>query len=147
MSRPVSRASEPAPQGNGVKKVNLALQGGGSHGAYSWGVLDALAEDPRLEIVAISGASAGAMNAVVYAAGLAEGGRDGARRKLETFWLSVSTEGSLAPAQRKLVDAWLRLWGRMAPGTQWLVGMGEVLSQFVSPYAFNPLNLETAVYA
>jgi predicted acylesterase/phospholipase RssA len=58
----------------GVKTVNLALQGGGSHGAYGWGVLDALAEDQRIEIGAISGASAGAMNAVVYASALAEGG-------------------------------------------------------------------------
>jgi NTE family protein len=88
--------------------VNLALQGGGSHGAYVWGVLDAIAQDGRLDIVGISGASAGAMNAVVYAAGLAEGGPDGARARLERFWLSVSTEGSLAPAQRRLVDAWLR---------------------------------------
>ena len=59
--------------------MNLALQGGGSHGAYAWGVLDAFAEDARLEIVGISGASAGAINAVAYAAGLAEAGRDGAR--------------------------------------------------------------------
>ena len=141
MRRPVRRAAEQPPQGNGVKPVNLALQGGGSHGAYSWGVLDAFIEDTRLDIVGISGASAGAMNAVVYAAGLADGGRDGARALLEQFWLSVSTEGSLAPAQRKLVDAWLRLWGRALPGMQWLVGMADVLSHFVSPYAFNPFNI------
>ena len=102
------RASEGA---GGAKTVNLALQGGGSHGACAWGVLDALTEDARIEVSAISGASAGAMNAVVYGAGLAEGGRDGARAKLEKFWLSVSAEGSLAPAQRKLVNAWLRPWG------------------------------------
>ena len=127
--------------GSGAKPVNLALQGGGSHGAYAWGVLDAFAEDRRLEIVGISGSSAGAMNAVVYAAGLADGGRDGARARLEQFWLSVSTEGSLAPGQRKLVDAWLRVWGRTLPGMQWLVGMADVISHFVSPYAFNPFNV------
>ncbi len=132
------RASEGA---GGVKTVNLALQGGGSHGAYAWGVLDALTEDARLDIVGISGSSAGAMNAAVYAAGLADGGRDGARARLEHFWLSVSTEGSLAPAQRKLVDAWLRPWGGAPPGMQWAVAWAEALSQFVSPYAFNPFNV------
>ncbi len=141
MRRPVPRTAEQPPEGNGVKPVNLALQGGGSHGAYAWGVLDACAEDRRLDIVGISGASAGAMNAVVYAAGLADGGRDGARALLEQFWLSVSTEGSLAPSQRRLVDAWLRVWGRSLPGMQWLVGMADALSHFVSPYAFNPFNV------
>ena len=127
--------------GNRAKPVNLALQGGGSHGAYSWGVLDAFAEDTRLDIVGISGASAGAMNAVVYAAGLAEAGRAGARTKLETFWLSVSTEGSLAPVQRKLVDAWFGAWGRVWPGAQWLGGWADAVSQFASPYALNPFNV------
>ena len=127
--------------GRGAKPVNLALQGGGSHGAYSWGVLDVFAEDARLDIVGISGASAGAMNAVVYAAGLAEGGQEGARAKLERFWLSVSTEDSLAPAQRKLFDAWLKSFGGSLPGMQWAVAWAEALSQFVSPYAFNPFNV------
>jgi NTE family protein len=127
--------------GNGVKPVNLALQGGGSHGAYAWGVLDAFAEDARLDIVGISGSSAGAINAVAYAAGLAEGGRDGARARLKQFWLSVSTEGTLAPGQRKLLNAWLGPWGRVWPGTQWAVSWAEAMSQFVSPYAFNPLNV------
>ncbi len=122
------------------KAVNLALQGGGSHGAYAWGVLDALIEDDRIEIGAISGASAGAFNAVVYAAGLAEGGRAGAREKLERFWLSVSTEGSLAPAQRKLIDAWLRPWGVVWPGTAFLGAWVEAVAQFASPYALNPFN-------
>jgi len=119
----------------GAKPLNLALQGGGSHGAYAWGVLDAFAEDTRLDIAGISGSSAGAINAVVYAAGLAEGGRDGARARLEQFWLSISTEGTLSPVQRKLLNAWV--W----PGTQFAVSWAEALSQFVSPYAFNPLNV------
>ena len=67
------------------KRINLALQGGGAHGAFTWGVLDRLLEEPDLEIVGISGASAGAMNAVVTADGLARGGRHGARDALEAF--------------------------------------------------------------
>lgn len=127
--------------GNAAKPVSLALQGGGSHGAYSWGVLDAIIEDGRLAVVGISGASAGAMNAVVYAAGLAEGGPQEARATLERFWLSVSTEGSLAPGQRRIVNSWMRLWGGALPGTQWAVVWAKILSQFVSPYALNPFNV------
>jgi NTE family protein len=123
------------------KAVNLALQGGGSHGAYAWGVLDALIEDGRIEVGAISGASAGAFNAVVYAAGLAEGGRQGAREKLEKFWLSVSTEGSLGPAQRKLIDAWLRPWGALWPGAGLVGAWADAMAQFASPYALNPFNI------
>ncbi len=120
------------------KIVNLALQGGGSHGAYTWGALDALIEDARIEIGAISGASAGAMNAVVYADGFRNGGRDGARRKLHDFWLSVSEEGSLSPIQRRLFDVWFRAWNTAFPqgGAMW-----DALSQFASPYEFNPLDV------
>jgi NTE family protein len=129
-----------------VKTINLALQGGGSHGAYGWGVLDALAEDPCIEISAISGASAGAMSAVVYASGLDAGGRERARSKLEAFWLSVSTEGSLGPVQRKLVHAWFGALGRSYPGTQWLGAWADAASQFASPYAFNPFNVNPLRY-
>jgi NTE family protein len=129
-----------------VKTINLALQGGGSHGAYGWGVLDALAEDPRIEIGAISGASAGAFNAVVYASGLDEGGRERARSKLEAFWLSVSTEGSLGPVQRKLLHAWFGALGRSYPVTRWLGGWADAASQFASPYAFNPFNVNPLRY-
>lgn len=124
-----------------VKTINLALQGGGSHGAYAWGVLDALAEDERIAIAAISGASAGAMNAVVYASGMDEGGRRRAREKLEEFWLSVSTEGSLLPVQRKLLGAWANVLGPTWPGSQLLGAWADAVSSFVSPYAFNPLNI------
>ena len=138
MSLGRAKASEPE---SAVKTVNLALQGGGSHGAYVWGVIDALSEDERIEIGAISGASAGAINAAVYATGLAEGGRQGARARLEKFWLSVSTEGSLGPAQRRFVDAWANLWGRGLPGSELLARWADAASQFVSPYAFNPFNI------
>jgi NTE family protein len=72
------------------KTVSLALQGGGAHGAFTWGVLDALLEDGRLAIEAITGASAGAMNAVVMVEGWLGGGIDGARSQLETFWRRAS---------------------------------------------------------
>ena len=68
------------------KNINLALQGGGAHGAFTWGVLDCILEDDRLNIESISGTSAGAMNAVALADGLADGGRDGARQTLHDFW-------------------------------------------------------------
>ena len=137
MNKTLREPPEPRPA-TGRKTVNLALQGGGSHGAYTWGVLDALIANERIEIGAISGASAGAMNAVIYASGLMENGRDGARSKLHDFWLSVSSEGSLSPAQRRLFDAWLRAWGSAFPhvGAMW-----EALSQYASPYDFNPLDI------
>ena len=120
------------------KTTNVALQGGGSHGAYSWGVLDALLEDERLDIAAISGASAGAMNAVVFAEGFVTGGRDGARQKLHDFWLSVSEEGVLSPAQRKWFDLYFGGFSFSAsPAYQWL----DALTNYASPYDFNPLNL------
>lgn len=71
------------------KIVSLALQGGGSHGAFTWGVLDRLLEDGRISFEGISGASAGAMNAVVMAHGFVDDGRDGARAALEKFWTGI----------------------------------------------------------
>ena len=76
--------------------ISLALQGGGAHGAFEWGVIDKLLEDGRVEIKAVTGASAGAMNGVVLAAGLIEGGVDGARERLEAFWRAVSGAGGHA---------------------------------------------------
>ena len=76
------------------KTINLALQGGGAHGAFTWGVLDALLEDERLDFEAISGTSAGAMNAVVLADGLMRDGAEGARHRLGAFWRRVSQEGA-----------------------------------------------------
>ena len=142
MSRaPKPSASKAAAARQAVKTVNLALQGGGSHGAYTWGVLDALAEDTRVEISAISGASAGTMNAVVFASGMSEGGRERAREKLEKFWLSVSSEGSLAPFERRWVDKALSAWGGMWPGSRWIDAWTEAVSGMLSPYEFNPFNI------
>jgi NTE family protein len=124
-----------------VKTVNLALQGGGSHGAYTWGALDAFAEDERIEISAISGASAGTMNAVVFASGIGEGGREGARAALEKFWLSVSSEGSLAPFQRRWVNKALAAWGGFWPAARWIDAWAETTLGLLSPYEFNPFNV------
>jgi NTE family protein len=127
-------AVEAAPR----KRINVALQGGGSHGAYTWGVLDALLEDERIEIRAISGASAGAMNAVVFADGLATDGRAGARQRLHDFWLSVSEEQVLSPAQRKWFDAFFGGFSFSAsPAFQWF----DALTSYASPYDFNPFNI------
>lgn len=87
-----------------AKTINLALQGGGSHGALTWGVLDRLLEDQRLTIAEISGTSAGAMNAVALADGYQRGGREGARAALERFWRAVSQAAMLSPVQRSPLD-------------------------------------------
>ncbi len=92
------------------KPINLALQGGGAHGAFTWGVLDALLADERIEIRAISGTSAGAMNAVALAEGMAEGGREGARTALRAFWERVSDGARYSPIQRTLFDRLLGSW-------------------------------------
>jgi len=141
MSVASPKSSKPVATPQSIKTINLALQGGGSHGAYTWGVLDALAEDTRIEVSAISGASAGAMNAVVFASGLEDGGRDGAREKLEKFWLSVSNEGSLDRPERRYINAWLAAWSGILPAAKLAAEWTDAISQFVSPYSFNPLNV------
>ena len=78
-----------------AKKLDLALQGGGAHGAYTWGVIDRLLEDDRIEIEGISGTSAGAMNGVVMADALTRGGKQAARQSLRNFWKAVSRAGQL----------------------------------------------------
>jgi NTE family protein len=115
------------------KLVSLALQGGGAHGAFTWGVLDAILADGRLAIEALTGASAGAMNAVVMAEGWLQGGVDGAREQLETFWKRVSLDGSLSALQRGLFDRILGYWNSGI----W----NGVLAQSFSPYETNPLNI------
>lgn len=94
------RAHKPGKSSN-TKKINLALQGGGAHGAYTWGVLDRILEDGRIEIEAISGSSAGAMNAVILADGWTRDGRDGARQALRKFWRGVSPRPAASPRRRR----------------------------------------------
>src|SRR5579863_9934919 len=90
--------------------VDLALQGGGAHGAFTWGVLDRLLEEPWLGVDGISGTSAGAMNAAVMVDGYAEGGAKGARVALESFWRNVSQAASLSPLRRTPLDVLLGRW-------------------------------------
>ncbi|TIT90799.1 MAG: hypothetical protein E5W59_13360, partial [Mesorhizobium sp.] len=120
------------------KKINIALQGGGSHGAFSWGVLDRLLEDGRLEISAVSGTSAGAMNAVALADGFVRGGVEGARKKLDDFWRAVARKGRFSPVQRM---PWDVAWGNWSientPGYVFF----DTMSRVFSPYVANPLGL------
>ena len=90
--------------------VDLALQGGGAHGAFTWGLLDRLLEESWLRIYGISGTSAGAMNAAVLADGYAKGGPDAARQKLEDFWRKVSQAALYSPFQRGPIDVLLGRW-------------------------------------
>jgi NTE family protein len=121
-----------------AKRVNLALQGGGAHGAFTWGVLDFLLEDPRIEIAAISGTSAGAMNAAVLADGMAKAGRDGARAALEAFWQAVSRVGAWSPVRRAPIDV---LLGRSSLDRSPAFAMMDILHRLASPYDFNPLDI------
>ncbi len=120
-----------------VKTVNLALQGGGAHGAFTWGVLDRLLEDERIAFEGISATSAGAMNAVVLAYGLTEGGRDGARKALAGFWRRVSHAAATGPLQPTWLD---RLTGNRS--LEWSPAFiaFDLVSRLLSPYQFNPLN-------
>jgi NTE family protein len=121
------------------RRVDLALQGGGSHGAFTWGVLDRLLEDDSIEISAVSGTSAGALNAAVLATGYAKGGRDGARAALSAFWGDVSREGQIfSPFSRSPnASASNGFNFDQLPAYQWV---SSYFRSF-SPYEFNPLNL------
>src|SRR5690348_16834457 len=89
---------------NQVRTINLALQGGGAHGAFTWGVLDRLLDEQDLAFEGLSATSAGAMNAAAFAYGLAIDGRDGARKELASFWKRVSDVARLGPFQPNLID-------------------------------------------
>ena len=123
---------------NRPKRISLALQGGGAHGAFTWGVLDRLLEDDRLQIAAISGTSAGAMNAVALVSGYHEGGRAGAREALKKFWRAVSRDGRMSPIQRGLMD---RLLGNWSLDKNPVYLALDVASHFLSPYDTNPFNI------
>ncbi|VFU07674.1 patatin-like phospholipase family protein [Methylocella tundrae] len=115
--------------------VDLALQGGGAHGAFSWGVLDRLLEEPWLEIDGISGTSAGAMNAAVLVHGYQKGGPEGAREALEAFWRRVSDAARFSPFQRGPIDVLLGRW--TLDSSPIYVAM-DLMSRLFSPYDLNP---------
>jgi NTE family protein len=126
------------PRGPGTKRINLALQGGGAHGAFAWGVLDRLLEDGRIEIEAISGTSAGAMNAVVAAEGLMKGGPEHARMRLEEFWRRISVEALSSPVRRSFLDM---LFTRWSLDHNPALTFFDMVTRVVSPYQFNPFNI------
>jgi NTE family protein len=116
--------------------VDLALQGGGSHGAFTWGVLDRLLEEPWMKIEAISGTSAGAMNAAVLADGWSKGQADGARAGLDTYWRRVSRAAAFSPLQRSPLE---RLMGRWTLDTSPAYLAIDLMSRVFSPYDLNPM--------
>ena len=121
-----------------TRSISLALQGGGSHGAFEWGVIERLLEEDGLEIGAITGASAGAMNAVVVADGLVEDGKAGAMRKLEAFWKGVGNSNrSIFGDLSVWTAAFNPDWLRNTPAFNWMQGVAGSMS----PYNFNPFNL------
>jgi NTE family protein len=119
------------------KPVSLALQGGGAHGAFQWGVLDRLLEHGELDIRSITAASAGAMNAVALVCGLVEGGAQGARSRLESFWKAVSHSGGRGVFGDSMLTNMAANWFTSSPAYNYL----QTLSPAMSPYDFNPLNI------
>jgi len=119
------------------KSISLALQGGGAHGAFTWGVLDQLLSHPEIRIANISGASSGAINAVMLADGLARGGPEEARRRLADFWRAASFDGSLPEPLRGVVERLFSFVPQPGSETPWF----GALSGLLSPYEFNPLNI------
>jgi NTE family protein len=123
---------------DGVTKVDLALQGGGAHGAFTWGVLDRLLEEERIAIEGISGTSAGAMNAVALAQGLAGGGPPAAQELLAAYWNRVSDAARFSPIQRSVFDVMMGRWSLdLSPSFI----LSQQLSRTFSPYELNPLGL------
>jgi NTE family protein len=121
-----------------TKHINLALQGGGAHGAFTWGVLDQLLSDERLSVEGVSGTSAGAVNAVMFADGLVRGGRAEAQKRLADFWRAASSAGKLPSLQRAVMERLLSFTPlEGSPVQLWF----DSLAQYFSPYDINPLNI------
>jgi len=118
-----------------TRLIDLALQGGGSHGAFTWGVLDRLLEEPHLKIDAISGTSAGAMNAAVLADGWTKSGAQGARAALDAYWERVAKAAVFSPLQRSPLD---RLLGRWSLDYSPAFLTFDLMSRVFSPYDLNP---------
>lgn len=132
---PTGRSGARDKRGPNPRLIDLALQGGGSHGAFTWGVLDRLLEEPDLLIDAISGTSAGAMNAAVLADGWTENGAAGARAALDAYWKRVAKAATFSPLQRTPIDRLLGHWTLdYSPAFITL----DLMSRLFSPYDLNP---------
>src|SRR6186713_1175410 len=145
MSTPLQ--STPPPEPSSLRRVNLALQGGGSHGAFTWGVLDALLEDERIQFDGISGASAGAVNAVALAHGFATAQGDGpekanpraaARASLSRIWHGVAAMGSLGSMADSISKMLIGGWATNRVSANLMAG---AMTQWMSPYQSNPLDI------
>ncbi len=131
------RAAE-APGAQTTKRINLALQGGGAHGAFTWGVLEHLLSEQRLYVEGVSGTSAGAVNAVMFADGLIRGGRQEAQKRLADFWRAASSTGNLPSLQRAVIERLLSFTPlEGTPVQAWF----DAVSRYFSPYDVNPLNI------
>ena len=117
------------------KKINIALQGGGSHGAFTWGVLDHLLKYEKLGFDGVSGTSAGAINAVALAAGLMENGQDGAREKLKTIWEKIHKAGSASSQAFYPMGFFHKQAHAVAKQAV------EHFTKHMSPYEFNPMDI------
>ncbi|WP_164658837.1 patatin-like phospholipase family protein [Tropicibacter sp. Alg240-R139] len=119
-----------------MKRINLALQGGGAHGAFTWGVLDRLLDESDVEVAAITGTSAGALNGAAFKSGMVKGGRDGARQTLNWLWGKMGAVGDMRMAN------WMRGFepAQMAQALEYSLpfSMADTLSRMVSPYAYGP---------
>ncbi len=125
-----------------TKRINLALQGGGAHGAFTWGVLDRLLDEDWLEIAAISGTSAGALNGAALKAGLVTGGRDGARANLRALWERVGGVGDLRAMgwfRPFLPSASMTAMAAQVSETLMPVSPADLAAQVISPYDWGPL--------
>jgi NTE family protein len=120
-----------------TKTINLALQGGGAHGAFTWGVLDRLLEDERIVVEGVSATSAGAMNAAVFTYGYAMSGRAGAKAALAGFWRRISQAAMMSPLQPSWLD---RMMGNHALQFSPAFAMADLMTRLFSPYEFNPMN-------
>jgi NTE family protein len=120
-----------------MKAINLALQGGGAHGAFTWGVLDRILDDERIVIDGLSATSAGAMNATVFTYGFAVGGRDGAKRALAGFWRRVSHAAAQGPLQPSWLD---KMTGNHSLQFSPAFLMADLMTRLFSPYELNPFN-------
>jgi NTE family protein len=120
-----------------TKTLNLALQGGGAHGAFTWGVLDRLLEEPQLDFEGVVATSAGAMNAAVMAYGLVTGGREGAQKALANFWRRVSHAAAFSPFQPSFLD---HMTGNRSFESSPAYIMFDWVTRVMSPYQFNPFD-------
>lgn len=121
------------------KKIAIALQGGGAHGAFTWGVLDSLLEDGRFEIEGLSGTSAGGMNAVALAQGMIQGGLQGARDEMKRFWRKIADGGLMSPYHRPFSEMSFDM--HMAPPFDPFRFFASLMQNVFSPYQTNPLNI------